>query len=138
MTFLARGLQALLDARQDVGHPLVEVGIARLEPHLRELELGEVLRVAAELDVDAAAGHVRRDGDGAGLARLGDDLPLALGVLGLRVEDGVADAALAQHPGEQLGDLDGDRAHEHRLAGARWRVCDLAARRRCHLPPLVL
>ena len=78
-----------------------------------------MLGVAAELDVDAAAGHVRRDRDGAGLARLGDDLALALGVLGLRVEHRVLDAVLLERLGQQLGDLDGDRADEHRLARRR-------------------
>ncbi len=47
---------------------------------------------------------------------LGDDLALALGVLGLRVEDHVLDAALGQLLAEQLGHLDRDRADEHRLA----------------------
>ena len=50
------------------------VGVAGLQAQLRELALREVLGVAAELDVDAAAGHVRRDRHGAGLAGLGDDL----------------------------------------------------------------
>ena len=51
-----------------------------------------------------------------GLARLGDGLALALGVLGLGVQDRVLDAALLELLGEQLRDLDRDRAHEHRLA----------------------
>ena len=75
-----------------------------------------MLGVAAELDVDAAAGHVGGDRHRAEAAGLGDDLALALGVLGLGVQDGVRDAALAQHVAEQLGDLDGDRADEDRLA----------------------
>ena len=104
---------------QHLGEALVVVGVAGLEAELGELELGEVLGVAAELDVDAAAGHVRGDRDRAGLAGLGDDLALALGVLGLGVEHRVRDAALAQALAEQLGDLDGDRADEHRLAVAR-------------------
>ena len=48
---------------------------------------------------------------------LGDDLALALGVLGLGVEHGVLDAVLVELVRQQLGDLDGDRADEHRLAG---------------------
>ena len=75
-----------------------------------------MLGVAAELDVDAAAGHVGRDRDRPGPPGLGDDLALALGVLGLGVEDRVLDALAAQLLGQQLGDLDGDRADEHRLA----------------------
>ena len=81
-----------------------------------ELLVGEVLGVAAELDVDAAAGHVGGDRHRAGLAGLGDDLGLARGVLGLGVQHRVLDPALGQALGEQLGDLDGDRADEHRLA----------------------
>ena len=50
--------------------------------------------VAAEDDVDAAAGHVRRDRDGALAARLRDDLRLALVLL--RVQDVVLDAAARQ------------------------------------------
>ena len=72
-----------------------------------------VLLVAAEDDVDAAAGHVRRDRDGALATRLGDDLRLALVLL--RVEDVVRDAAARQELREVLGGLDGDRADEHRL-----------------------
>ena len=75
-----------------------------------------MLGVAAELDVDAAAGHVGGDRHGARSPGLGDRLTLALGVLGLGVEHGVRDAALAQLVGQQLGDLDRDRADEHRLA----------------------
>ena len=106
---------ARLGRAQRVGVVLVVVGVAGVEPELAHLDLREVLGVAAELDVDAAARHVRRDRDGAGAPGLGDDLALVLGVLGLGVEHGVVDAALAQLVGEQLGDLDGDRADEHRL-----------------------
>ena len=85
-----------------------------------------MLGVAAELDVDAAAGHVRRDRHGAGLTGLGDDLSLALGVLGLGVEHDVLDAGLRQDARQQLGDLDRDGADEHRLA-RRVALDDLAA-----------
>ena len=83
-------------AGQDVLEALVVVRVAGLEAELGELEPREVLGVAAELDVDAAAGHVGGDRDRAGAAGLGDDLALALGVLGLGVEHRVRDAALAQ------------------------------------------
>ena len=64
----------------------------RVTPSLRSSCLGELLGIAAELDVDAAAGHVGRDRDRAEPARLGDGLALLLRVLGLRVEDLVLDA----------------------------------------------
>ena len=51
-----------------------------------------------------------------GPAGLGDGRALALGVLGLGVEHRVLDAALVEQPRQQLGDLDRDRAHQHRLA----------------------
>src|SRR4051794_36587485 len=115
---LALGLDALLDLRQDVGEALVEVGVAGLEAELGELEASHVLGVAAELDVDAAAGHVRRDRDRAGLARLGDDLRLGRGPRvgrGDGVQDRVRDAPLLELLGQQLGDLDRDRADEDGL-----------------------
>jgi len=90
----SRVLDLRVDARQDLGEALVVVGVAGAQAELGELEPREVLRVAAELDVDAAAGHVGGDRDGAQSAGLGDDLALALGVLGLGVEDRVLDAAL--------------------------------------------
>ena len=68
----------------------------------------------AELDVDAAAGHVRRDRDRAGLARVLDDLALALVLL--RVQDVVRDPSARQHLRQELGRLDRDRADEDRLA----------------------
>ena len=111
------GRDALLDLRQHVVEARLVVGIARLQAQPRELALREVLGVAAELDVDAAARHVRRDRHGAGLAGLGDDLRLALGVLGLGVEHRVLDAVLVEDARQQLGDLDGDGADEHGLAG---------------------
>src|SRR4051794_23338938 len=83
---------------------------------LEDLLAGEQLGVAAEDDVDAAAGHVRGDGDGTEPARLGHDLCLTRVLLG--VEYLVLDAALAHHPGQQLGFLDADRADQHRLAGS--------------------
>ena len=115
-TFSRPSCDARLDARQDLGEALVVVGVAGAQAELGQLEVGEVLGVAAELDVDAAAGHVGGDGDRAGLAGLGDDLALALGVLGLGVEHRVRDALALELLGEQLGDLDGDGADEDRLA----------------------
>ena len=51
------------------------------------VEARHVLGVAAQQDVGAAPRHVGRDRHGAAAAGLGDDLGLALHVLGLGVED---------------------------------------------------
>ncbi len=58
------------------------------------------LDIAAKLDVGAAPGHVGRDGDGAGLAGVGDDLRLLL-VLA-RVEHVVRHARLLQEARQHL------------------------------------
>src|SRR6476469_1121440 len=87
------------------------------ETELAELGGGHALGAAAQLDVDAAPGHVGRDRDGALAARLGDRLALALGVLGLRVEDDVVHAAALEIGGDHLRDLDRDRPDEDRLPG---------------------
>ena len=75
---------------------------------------GHHLRVAAEQDVRPAAGHVGRDGDRTGSARLRHDLRLALVELG--VEHVVLDAAPLEHLRQHLADLDADRPHKHRPA----------------------
>ena len=75
---------------------------------------GQPGRVAAELDVRAAAGHVRRDRHGAGPAGLRDDLRLLLVELG--VQDLVLDPAPLEQLAQALGLLDRDRAHEDRPA----------------------
>ena len=64
------------------------------EAGLTQVRLGQILRVAAEHDIRAAAGHVRRDRDGAELTGLRDDLGLFLVVLG--VEDVVRDTRFTQ------------------------------------------
>ena len=78
------------------------------------VEAAELAHLVVDLDVDAAAGHVRRDRDRALQAGVDDDLALALVLLG--VEDVVRDAAARQELGEVLGRLDRDRADEHGLA----------------------
>src|SRR3954451_4421351 len=113
---LAVLLDPALDGGQDPVEALVVVRVAGAQAQLGELQLGLVLRIAAELDVDATAGHVGGDGDRARAARLGDRLALALGVLRLGVEDRVRDPLLPELLAEQLGDLDGDGADEHGLA----------------------
>ena len=61
------------------------------------------LGVAAQQDVGAAAGHVGRDGDRADAARLGDDLGLALVVLG--VQHLVRDAPALQRSASRYSDF---------------------------------
>ncbi len=87
-------LLALLD--------LVDQGVPFLRRHveprgilLLKLGPGHRLGIAAEDDVGAAAGHVRGDGHGALAAGLGDDLGLALVMLG--VEHLVLHAPLVEH-----------------------------------------
>src|SRR5690606_14506792 len=89
-------LDRLLGPLQRLGEglrPLLDV-LLRVEAALTQLRLGEVLGVAAQLDVRTAAGHVRGDRDTALAAGLGDDRRLPLLVLG--VEHLVLDAALAE------------------------------------------
>ena len=68
--------------------------------------------------------------------RLGDRLALALGVLGLRVEDDVLDAASLELVGELLRRLDRDGADEHGLSGLAALLISFATA--FHLPSLVL
>jgi hypothetical protein len=82
-----------------------------------DVEAAELEDAVAELDVDAAAGHVRRDGDRAALACVLDDLGLARMLL--RVEDVVLDPPPRQQLREVLRRLDRDRADEHGLACLR-------------------
>ena len=91
-----------------------------------DVQAAELADGVVDLDVDAAAGHVRRDGHRADLAGVLDDLGLARVLLG--VEDVVRNALALEQLAEVLGGLDGDRADEHRLAllvalldvGRRW------------------
>ena len=88
---------------------------ARLVPFgAEDVEAAEVGDALAELDVDAAAGHVGRDRDRARLAGVLDDLGLARVLL--RVQHVVRDALPLQQLAQVLGGLDGDGADEHRLA----------------------
>src|SRR4051794_275630 len=59
------------DLRQDRRETIVVAVRFGLDPLSRELLVRQVLRVPAELDVHAAARHVRRDRHGPGLAGLG-------------------------------------------------------------------
>ena len=71
--------------------PSSAVGIEALGEHVT---LGEALGVAAEEDVDAAAGHVGGHGDRIEPAGLGDDVRLTRVLLG--VEHLVGDAPLLE------------------------------------------
>ena len=77
------------------------------------VEAAELAHRVVDLDVDAAARHVRRDRHGPDTAGVLDDLGLA-GVL-LRVQHGVRDALPLQELAQVLRGLDRDRADEHGL-----------------------
>jgi hypothetical protein len=104
----------LLDGRLPGRVPLLGRGLQRVHALGPQRLLGQVLDVAAEHDVDAATGHVGGHGDGAEPAGLGDDVGLALVVLG--VEDLGLDPPLLQQAVDPLRLLDGDGADQHRLA----------------------
>ncbi len=107
------GLLGRLQRGGQRGGPLLDV-LHRVETALAQLRLGEVVGVAAELDVGASSGHVRGDGDGALAARLGDDRRLPVVLLG--VEHLVLDTALGELLREVLGLLDRGGADQDRLA----------------------
>ena len=108
---LARGENVLV-IRLGIAGGLGNDGVVKAG--LSQVGLGQVLRIAAEHDIRAAAGHVRRDRHGAKLARLGDDLGLFFVVLG--VQDRVRHAAALQERGDVFALLDGHRADQHGLA----------------------
>ena len=74
---------------------------------------GGILRIAAELDVGAASGHVGGDRHPTLGSRLRDDQRLPRVRLG--IEHFVLDPATVQQLRELLGLLDGDGADQHRL-----------------------
>ena len=78
------------------------------------VEAAELAYLVVDLDVDAAAGHVRRDRDRANLAGVLDDLGLPR--MFLRVQHLVRDALPLQQLAQILGGLDRDRADQNRLA----------------------
>ena len=110
---LALGLASLLG----LGVKLLEL-LGRHVLHGQALVLQalahQLVGVAAQQDVGTTAGHVGGDGHGAIATSLGHDMGLAFMVLG--VEDLVCDAALGKGGGQLLGALDGDGAHQDRLA----------------------
>ena len=79
-----------------------------------DVEAAERAHRVVDLDVDAAARHVRRDRDRTDTAGVLDDLGLARVLL--RVQNRVRNALALQELAQVLRGLDGDRADEHRLA----------------------
>ena len=80
---------------------------------LLQMLLGEKLRIAAQQNVGAAAGHVGGNRDRAFASGLRDDEGLALVILG--VQDLVLDAHLLQQARQPFRLFDGNRAHQNRL-----------------------
>ena len=115
--FLPFGLHVL--ALFDFGDQVVPFFLGHVEPggvFVLQQGPGHRLGIAAEDDVGAAAGHVRGDRHGGLAAGLGDDLGLALVVLG--VEHLVLDAALVEQAGNPLALFDRHGADEHRPAAS--------------------
>src|SRR5512140_3166356 len=102
----ARGARVALPSRAAAQLVVDPAGLVALRPDDVEPSLFD--DTLAQLDVHAAAGHVRGDGHLARMARLGDDLRLLLVVLGVQYV--VGDAVAREQPGEALGFLDRDRA----------------------------
>ena len=75
------GVQNLLIVRLGVAGGLGDELVGKAG--LAQVVLGQVLRVAPQHDIGAAAGHVGGHGDGPQLPRLGHDLRLPLVVLGV-------------------------------------------------------
>ena len=111
---LALGLALGVEPREQLLVAGLELGRADGETFLQALAPGQALGVAAEEDVDAAAGHVGGDRDRAELAGLHDDLGFPLVLLG--VQHLVRDALLLQLARQLLRLLDRDRADQHGLA----------------------
>ena len=88
------------------------VHLGRVQAALVEQVRCQTGRVAAELDVRAATGHVGGDRDGATPPGLGDDARLSLVELG--IQDFVGNALPLHHLAEAFGCLDRDRADKHR------------------------
>ena len=110
------------------------VDLGRVQAPLVEDVRGQAGRVAAEHDVRAAAGHVRRDRDRARPAGLGDDPGLLLVELG--VQRLVLDAAPLEHRREDLGLLDAD-ACRRGPAGPPPCISTISSIRALNLPSLV-
>ena len=110
---LALGLAGLLG----LGVKLLEL-LGRHVLHGQALVLKalahQLVGIATQQDVGTTTGHVSSDGHGTVASGLGNDVSLALVMLG--VEDLVRDAALGKGGRQLLGAFDGDGAHQDRLA----------------------
>ena len=121
--FLLEALVELAVALTRVQHDLIDVfvvaggclddlvGVVFL-PHGAA---GQKVRIAAQQDVRAAAGHVGGDGHGPHVTGLGHDLGFLLVILG--VEHLMAHAAQLDEVGEHFAGFHVDGAHQNRLAG---------------------
>ena len=109
---LGLGLLALLDLGHQ-GVPFVAAGHPAGSGYLScKQGPGHGVGIAAEDDVGTAAGHVRGDGHRVLAPGLGDDLGLALVMLG--VEHFVLDAPLVEQAGDQFALLDRHGADQDR------------------------
>ena len=106
----ARGARVPLPSRAAAQLVVDPAGLVPLRPDDVEPPLPD--DPLAQLDVHAAAGHVRGDGHPSRMARLGDDLRLLLVVLG--VQNVMGNAVAREQPGEPLGFLDRDGAYQDR------------------------
>ena len=114
---LAGLLELGFDVGQDLEHPLLALErVLGFEAFAGHLLARQVLGVAAELDVDAAAGHVGGDRDRARRPASATISASRAACSGLAFSTVCGIPRLLQPLAEQLGDLDRDRPHEHRLA----------------------
>ncbi len=104
---LLEPLENLPVLRFVLGGVLIDVAFA-------QLQLGQLIGIAAQADIDAAAGHVGGHGQALQTACLRDDCRLPFVMFG--VEHLVGDASVLEQGRQQLRLLDGDGADEHRLA----------------------
>ena len=100
---------------------------------LQEMLARHRFRIAAQQNVRAAAGHVRRHGHRAFASRLRDDSRFALVLLG--VQHLVRNACLLQNVRDRLGLFDGNRSHQHRLSAlVNWRIPFASVLSSCRMP----
>ena len=98
----------------ELGQPLGALGGGVVEALGPQVAAGQALGISAQQDVDAPASHVGGHRHRGEPARLGDDLGLAVVLLG--VEHLVGYALLVEQARQLLGLLDRHGADQHRLA----------------------